>query len=324
MIAPRTKFSGLIIALCVLLSAAITSADALLPSTRPAIILAVRPWIPRGFHEIHDLSYVLHGRRSQTLDIYVPDVLTSPRPLMVWIHGGGWYSGDKSAPPGMGLLLRGYVIASINYRLSGEAVFPAQIFDCKAAIRFLRAHAREFDIDPTRIGVWGDSAGGQLASLMGTTNGRAEYEGSEGNFGVSSSVQAVCDWFGPSDFLQASDIKGASASAVKSLFGGFVSAHTQMATFASPIDQVGRASLVPFLIMHGELDPLVPVHQSQILFQKLQASGAIARLVILPKAGHGNGWFRSRDDLTMVYDFFDRCFHKTQVRIPSITTRPST
>jgi acetyl esterase/lipase len=317
------KSGGTVVAICVVVWAAIARAESASPTTRP-VSVAARLWIPKGFHAVRDVPYVLHGRRSQMLDVYVPDVVTLPRPVMVWIHGGGWYSGDKSAAPGLGLLLRGYVVVSINYRLSSEALFPAQIFDCKAAIRFLRVHAREFDIDPARIGVWGDSAGGQLAALLGTTNGRAEYEGTEGNAGFSSNVQAVCDWFGPSDFLQASDMGAASAGAVKMLFGGLVSAHTANAMFASPAEQVGRAPLVPFLIMHGAVDALVPVHQSQVLFQKLKQSGASVKFVILPKSGHGNGWFRNRDDLYMVYDFFDRCFHKGQARALSVTTRPST
>jgi acetyl esterase/lipase len=319
----KTKLGGIVVAVCVLVSATITRASTPIPSTRPTGVV-VRPWIPNGFHPVRDVPYVLHGRRSQLLDVYVPDVPTLPRPAMVWIHGGGWYSGDKSAPPGLGMLPRGYVVASINYRLSSEALFPAQIFDCKAAIRFLRAHAKEFDIDPARIGVWGDSAGGQLAALLGTTNGRPEYEGTEGNASVSSNVQAVCDWFGPSDFLQTADVRAVSARAARLLFGGQVSAHTAAAIFASPAEQVGHAPLVPFLIMHGEVDPLVPVHQSQLLFQNLKQAGASVRFVIVPKGGHGNGWFRNRDDLFMVYDFFDRCFHKAQARAPSVTTRPST
>jgi acetyl esterase/lipase len=319
----RMKHWGVVVGLCVVVWATVGQASSLSPSTRP-VGVAVRPWIPQGFHVVRDVPYVLHGRRSQMLDVYVPDVASLPRPVMVWIHGGGWSSGDKSAPPGLGLLSRGYIVASINYRLSNEALFPAQIFDCKAAIRFLRANAREFDIDPSRIGVWGDSAGGQLASLLGITNGRAEYEGSEGNPGVSSEVQAVCDWFGPSDFLQTSDVRAASARAVKLLFGGQVSAHAATAIFASPAEQVGHAPVVPFLIMHGEVDPLVPVHQSQILFEKLKEAGASVKLVIVPKGGHGNGWFRNRGDMLMVYDFFDRCFRKAQARAASVTTRPST
>jgi acetyl esterase/lipase len=286
--------------------------------------MPIRQWIPKGYHAVRDIPYVLHGKRSQSLDVYLPDVISAPRPVMVWIHGGGWFSGDKSLPPGLGLLLRGYVVVSINYRLSSEAQFPAQIFDCKAAIRFLRAHAREFGIDPKRIGVWGDSAGGQLAALLGTTNGRPEYEGTEGNAAYSSDVEAVCDWFGPSDFLQTTDIRGAGAAPVNALFGGPVSMHVRDATFASPAEQVGRGPIVPFLIMHGSRDPIVPLHQSQILFDRLKTAGASARLVILPGLGHGEGWFRSRQNLNMVYDFFDRCLRPTataSVRGP--TSRPS-
>ncbi|MGD0390310.1 MAG: alpha/beta hydrolase [Tepidisphaeraceae bacterium] len=318
----RAQFIGIVVSLGLAAWAGMAGVAMAGPATRPANVVA-RQWIPKGFHAIRDVAYAAQGRRSQMLDIYVPDVRTSPRPLMVWIHGGGWYGGDKSAPPGLGLLLRGYVVASINYRLSGEAVFPAQIFDCKAAIRYLRAHAREYGIDPTRIGAWGDSAGGQLAALLGTTNGRKEYEGSEGVLGPSSSVQAVCDWYGPTDFLQAMDWNGAGAGAVRLLFGGVVSAHTQAAALASPAEQVGRAPPAPFLIMHGDEDPLVPLHQSQVLFQKLQLAGGAARLVIL-HSGHGNGWFKSRDDLSMVYDFFDRCLGKSQVRAFLPATRPST
>jgi acetyl esterase/lipase len=319
------RIQAITIILGVALAAAAAQAATIGPATRPANSLS-RVWIPKGFHAVRDVSYVAHGSRSQMLDVYVPDVATAPRPLMIWIHGGGWYSGDKSAPPGMGLLTRGYTVASIDYRLSSEAVFPAQIFDCKAAVRFLRAHSHDFDIDGTRVGVWGDSAGGQLASLLGTTNGRHDYEGLEGNLGFSSDVQAVCDWYGPSDFLQATDITtGVGTTAVKELFGGVITSHTDTARFASPAEQVevGRTGLPPFLIMHGDQDRLVPVHQSEILYQKLKLVGANVQLVILAHSGHGTGWFRNRDDLTMVYDFFDRCFHPSHLRAAVPTTRPA-
>jgi len=299
-------------------------ASVVTPTTRPAIspiVSVVRQWIPAGFHTIRDVPYVPHADRSQLLDVYVPDVATAPRPVMVWIHGGGWYSGDKSAPPGMGLLLRGYVVVSIDYRLSREAVFPAQIYDCKAAIRFLRSHAREFDIDPARIGVWGCSAGGQLAALLGATNGRKDYEGAEGTPGVSSDVQAVCDWFGPSDFLQWKDLSAPGAIAVNQFLGGVAANHDAAAKFASPAEQVGRSPAVPFLIMHGDQDKLVPLQQSQILYDRLRKAGAIVKFVVLPHTGHGTGWFKSRDTLGTVYDFFDRSFKKLPfLNMP--TTRP--
>ena len=308
------KFVGILIGALVFSAVRIAPADVLVPATRPSQP-AVRQWIPRGFHAVRDIPYILHAHRSQMLDIYVPDVPTAPRPLLVWIHGGGWFSGDKALPPGMGKLLRGYDLASINYRLSNEAIFPAQIYDCKSAIRFLRAHAREFDIDPMRIGVWGESAGGQLASLLGTTNGRAEYEPLGASLGGSSAVQAVCDWFGPSDFVHNLEFHGFTIHAESLLFGSTNSSSATEEMFASPAEQIGHAPLVPFLIMHGELDPYVPVQQSEVLYQKLRAAGAPARLVIIPKGGHGNGWFRNHDDLAMVYNFFDRCFMSSNPKL---------
>jgi acetyl esterase/lipase len=317
------KFAGILTAVLILSAVGIAPADVLVPATRPsqpAVRQWIPQWIPRGFHAVRDVPYVLHARRSQMLDVYVPDVPTAPRPLLVWIHGGGWFSGDKALPPGMGTLLRGYTLASINYRLSSEAIFPAQIYDCKAAIRFLRAHAREFDIDPMRIGVWGESAGGQLASLLGTTNGRAEYEGLGASLGGSSAVQAVCDWFGPSDFVHNPEFHGFSVRAASLLFGTANSSSSTQEIlageiFASPAEQVGHAPLVPFLIMHGDLDPYVPVQQSEVLYQKLREAGATVKLVLIPKGGHGNGWFRNRDDVAMVYNFFDRCFMSSKSRL---------
>jgi acetyl esterase/lipase len=126
-----------------------------------------------------------------------------PMPVIVWIHGGAWIGGSKDS--GIPLLLpfakRGYFCASISYRFSKEAKFPAQIEDCKCAIRFLRAKAKEFNIDTERIGVWGESAGGHLAAMLGTAGDVKEFEGSGGWEGFSSRVSAVCDWFGPSDLL---------------------------------------------------------------------------------------------------------------------------
>lgn len=316
----RATFFGWVWLCVAVFSAAPAGASMIRPATQPSNS-GFRQWIPLGFHAVRDVPYVAHGSRSRTLDIYLPDKATAPRPLMVWIHGGSWNSGDKSFPPGLGLLLRGYVVASIDYRLSREAVFPAQIYDCKAAIRFLRAHAGQFDIDPARIGVWGCSAGGQLAALLGTTNGLKEYEGLEGPLGVSGNVQAVCDWFGPSDFLQWKGLSGSGAAVVSQFLGGVASADSMAARFASPAEQAGRSTLVPFLIMHGEQDVVVPARQSQILFERLRNAGAPVMLIVLPHAGHGAGWFKSREDLHMVYDFFDGCFGNLSQRILP-TTRP--
>jgi len=122
-------------------------------------------------------------------------------PLIIHIHGGGWSGGDKNGIPPIGLVANGYALASVQYRLSGEAIFPAAIQDCKAAVRWLRANAKKYNLDPDHFGVWGGSAGGHLVALLGTSGGVKEFEVGD-NLNVSSKVQAVCDWFGPTDFLQ--------------------------------------------------------------------------------------------------------------------------
>jgi hypothetical protein len=152
-----------------------------------------------------DLAYASDSE-TQKLDLYLPEG-DGPFPLVIMVHGGGFMFGDKA--DGMGLtgvdqlLANGYAVSSINYRLSGEATYPAQIHDAKAAVRFLRANAEQYKLDPDKFGAWGASAGGNLAALLGTTCGVAELEGAElGNADQSSCVQAVVDWFGPIDFLK--------------------------------------------------------------------------------------------------------------------------
>lgn len=130
-----------------------------------------RPQTPAGVKAHRDLEYVPNGHERNKLDLFVPEKADGPLPLIIWIHGGGWQNGSKDGCPPLraGYTERGYAVASINYRLSGHATFPAQIEDCKAAIRFLRANAEKYNIDPNRIGVWGASAGGHLVALLGTT-----------------------------------------------------------------------------------------------------------------------------------------------------------
>ena len=127
-----------------------------------------------------DLEYARVGEKSLLLDLYLPPEGESPWPVIVWIHGGAWRTGNRADPPALFLVERGYAVASISYRLSREAIFPAQIHDCKAAIRWLRARAGEYDLDPARIGVWGASAGGHLAALLGTSGGVERLEGTVG------------------------------------------------------------------------------------------------------------------------------------------------
>lgn len=227
------------------------------------------------------------------MDILHPKISTL-MPVLVWIHGGAWRSGDKKE--GLKHLIsfarQGFFCASIEYRLSHEAIFPAQIEDCKCAIRFLRAHAQKFHIDQHHIGVWGVSAGGHLAALLGTTHHIAEFEGSGGWENYSSRVQAVCDWFGPTDFLRINDFPRnidftPADSPEAALIGGLIEENQDKAAKANPITYVSKAA-APFLIVHGDQDFLVPLNQSQLLFDALQKAEVEVTLEIIKGGKHGN------------------------------------
>jgi len=155
-----------------------------------------------GYIAHRDLVFGKADGIELTLDLYLPSNPIRSVPLIIYIHGGGWRGLDKSwCPYPMRFLTLEYAVASINYRLAPDATFPAQLHDCKAAVRWLRAHAEDFHFLGDRIGVWGDSAGGHLAAMLGVTGKRPELEGNCGTPGVSSQVQAVCDWFGPTDLV---------------------------------------------------------------------------------------------------------------------------
>ncbi len=247
---------------------------------------------------------------AQKLDIYLPaDGAKTPLPLIIWVHGGAWEEGDKKYCPVADVTRYGFVLASINYRLSREAIFPAQIHDCKAAVRWLRAHAKEYRINPDRITVWGESAGGHLAALLGTSGEDQFLEGTVGeNLQFSSKVQAVIDWFGPTDLLALADeaIKSGSFSATENpltrLFGGNSEDQKKLAELANPIRYATKDD-PPFLIMHGTKDPLVPLSQSKILNQALQKAGVTSTLIIIQNAGHGGGEFFSPKSREVMLNF---------------------
>jgi acetyl esterase/lipase len=230
----------------------------------------------------------------------------------VWVHGGGWRNGSKDS--GIVRLLpfarRGYVCASIDYRLSGEAIFPAQIEDCKCALRYLRAHAAELRLDPERIGAWGSSAGGHLVALLGTTGaGNApDLEGSGGWAEHSSRVQAVCDWYGPTDFLQISRFpttidREAPNAPEAQLIGGLVQEHPDRVARANPITYV-TGHEPPFLIVHGDQDAIVPHNQSVLLYDALGSTDVTFHTLV--GAGHGGPQFDHPATLQIVAEFFDR------------------
>jgi len=211
--------------------------------------------------------------------------------------------------PGAGLLQRGIAVASIAYRFSQEATFPAQIHDCKAAVRWLRTHAGEYGLDGGRFGAWGASSGGHLVALLGTSGGVKELEGNVGgDLDASSRVQAVCDFFGPTDFLamvgKASSIPhGAADSPESLLIGGAIAEHPGRVKQANPITYVTKDA-PPFLIVHGDSDPLVPPSQSQMLHDALKKAGADSTLYIVQGGSHG-GFSDLRVPL-MVLNFFSK------------------
>ncbi|MCP4191226.1 MAG: alpha/beta hydrolase [Planctomycetaceae bacterium] len=268
----------------------------------------------REFKTRVDLVYARSTSRELCLDLYVP-VSHSPVPIIIWVHGGAWRQGGKrlSKARVREVINRGYALASVEYRLSQEALFPAQIQDCKAAIRWLRAHAKQYGFNGQRIGVWGSSAGGHLGALLGTSGEVKSLEGVGEHLDYSSRVQAVCDWFGPTDFLQMNahapqDNRldhDAADSPESQLVGGPIQAHPDKVRAANPITYV-TSDDAPFLIMHGDRDPLVPFHQSQLLYRSLQMAGVESQLRRIKGAGHGGAGFHTAENRTALWNFFDK------------------
>jgi acetyl esterase/lipase len=265
--------------------------------------------LPAGVTAVRDLEYGRADGKALRLDLYLPETSKGPMPLIIWIHGGAWMSGSKDAPsPALGFTAEGYAVAHVSYRFSREAQFPAQIHDCKAAVRWLRANARKYNLAPDKFAAWGASAGGHLVALLGTSGGVAELEGSVNELKESSRVQAVVDWFGPTDFLQIGNAESdlhhnAAESPESKLIGGALPENKEKAAKASPISYVS-SNAPPFLLMHGDHDRTVPFNQSERLYEALKKAGADATFVPMKGAGHG---FGGPEATQPVKDFLNRC-----------------
>jgi acetyl esterase/lipase len=270
--------------------------------------------LPENIRVEKDLNYAGTRNPRQTLDLVLPKAPRGgkPLPVIVIIHGGAFRAGDKS----MGLREAAdfagageYAAATINYRLSGEATWPAQIHDCNAAIRWLRANAAKYGLDPDRIGVMGASAGGHLAAMLGTGGGVAALEGDVGpHTGISSRVKCVVDQFGPSDLPAIGNYPSridhnAPDSPESELIGGALPEHKDKARSASPITYISRDD-PPFLIFHGTEDPLVPFNQSERLAEALKAAGVPCTFVKVVEAGHGG--FRTPEVGRRIRQFLDK------------------
>ena len=263
--------------------------------------------LPPGVKALRDLAYVTNGHARQKLDLYLP-TKSGKLPLIIVIHGGAFRGGDKAQSTGGQFLRAGFAVASLNYRLSGDALFPAAVQDCKAAVRWLRANAAKYNLDPDRFGAWGSSAGGNLVAMLGTTGETREFDTGE-NLNLSSRVQAVADYFGPTDFLQMdahrlpNGMVHDSAQSPESLYiGGPIQENKEKAAKANPITFI-TAKTPPFYIAHGDSDPLVPHHQSVLLEAALKKAGVPVKFYTVKGGGHG---FRDPQAEKMLMDFFDR------------------
>jgi acetyl esterase/lipase len=262
-------------------------------------------------HSVHrDIVFAEVDGRKLALDLYLP--AKQRPPLIVWVHGGAWSAGSKSDMPLGHLVPDGFAIASVDYRLSGVAPFPAQAQDIKAAIRFLRAKASELGIDADRIAISGSSAGGHLAQLVGVTNGNRELEGSIGVTSESSNVQAIVSFFGMSDFttiLQQSTPHGLSVRvpALQKLLGGQPSEKPDFARLASPVFHVNAKS-PPLLLIHGDADPQAPFEQSREMEAAYQKAGARLQFEVIKGGGHGGDKFFDDKRMDLVKGFLSEVF----------------
>jgi len=269
-------------------------------------------------HKRLDVPYCDRSK-AQVLDIYYPDS-AGPYPVIVHFHGGAFMFGtqrDVNLAPMLRGLKKGYAIVSVSYRMSGEARFPAMIYDAKAAIRFLRANALHYHLNTEKIGVWGPSAGGYIVSMLGATNDNPAFEDlSMGNAPISSAVQAVVDWCGPSgNFLKMDPAILANGfgeadhndplSPESRFMGAPITTIPELVRLATPATHVSHNGPA-YLIQHGEADPIVPVQQSIDFANAIKAVGGQVTLKTYPGKGHhGNPWYEEEWMSDLVFRFFD-------------------
>ena len=278
---------------------------------RSVILLLATPLLARSPQTfLQDIVYAEADGHELKLDLHLPEAGLNP-PLVVWIHGGAWRSGSKDNPPILYLLEQGYAIASIDYRLSPVAKYPALVHDCKGAIRWLRANRKQYRYDASKIALLGSSAGGHMVALIGVTNGSKEHEGTVGgNLRQSSRVHGIVDYYGPTNFLtilQQSTPHGLSVRvpALQLLLGGRPENHRELARLASPVFHVDKKD-PPLLMLHGDQDPQVPIHQSHEMHHRYKQLGLDAHLEVIHGGKHGGELFHDAPRRKLVTDFLDR------------------
>jgi acetyl esterase/lipase len=261
-----------------------------------------------GVTSYYELTFAeLVGFRPLVLDLHIPTG-AGPHPVVLWVHGGGWQSGSRAMGHAVELAQHGFAVAAPQYRLSGEARYPAQVHDLRGALRWLRANAEAYSLDRERIAGWGASAGAFLVSMVALTDDEGNVGG---NLDQSSRLQAVVSYFMPSDLLAMASSSGDSPgdAMVTSFLGYKVRERPDAARQSTPLAHV-RRDAPPFLLLHGDADPLVPVGQSQTFHQALTATGADSTLISLPGAIHEDPAFWSDQTLTQVRDFLNSALRR--------------
>ena len=278
-----------------------------------ALVLFAQPSVAQdSVTRTGDIVFAEVDGMTLMLDLYKPADATNA-PVLLWAHGGGWARGTRERVPHLGLVSAGYAIAAVDYRLSGDAKFPAQIYDMKAAVRYLRANAAELGIDPNRIGATGSSAGAHLAQLLGVTNGSAEHEGDVGeNYNVSSDVSLIVSYYGASNFMTILDQSteygyGVRAPALDLLLGGSPDAEPELAHLASPIFYTDSSD-PPLYLLHGDLDPQMPINQSHEIHGKYKELGLPVHFEVVHGAKHGGEAFYDDERTALVRAFLDAHF----------------
>jgi acetyl esterase/lipase len=258
-----------------------------------------------------DVEYAHPGGEAVKLDVAYPKSGEGPFPAVVCIHGGGFRAGSKEGYRKLCLTLaqHGYVAITINYRLAPKHQFPAAVHDCKAAVRWLRANAKKYHIDPERIGVMGGSAGGHLAQFLGVTRGLKEFEGDGGNAEQSSSVLCVVNYYGPSDFTKSYGKSKDAAEVLPLFLGGDVEKERKRHIQASPLYWV-TPDAAPTLCIHGTKDEYVAYEQAVWIVDKLKAAEVEAELLTLEGAGHGFGGKDAEKAEKATLEFFDKHLKK--------------
>lgn len=272
-------------------------------------VCAQPPEVPDGVKYSTDVVYGTGGDTALHLDIAHPEAPESALPCVVVIHGGAWRQGDKSAHTDLVLELakRGYVAATVQYRFCPEHTFPAQIEDVKCAVRFLRAHTADWNIDPKRIAAVGFSAGAHLSMLLATMGPDDGFEGQGGSPDRLSKVRCAVSFAGPTD-LDADDLPPVSQTLVRDFLGGPIAEKAEVAQQASPIEYLSRDD-GPLLLFQGTKDPLVPHTQATKMADAMTAAGVDGRIELLIGAGHGWDGARRERSLEQMFEFLEQHLH---------------